>query len=104
MNTTTTTAPVTDIQSIFDHAQASKIVSLFDDYINRWYSIIGFVIVALLVLCGCIQYIVSRCRRIRKYSDNSNFHYCHYANYDAQPMLNPVNAYQKTFSLPSHSV
>jgi hypothetical protein len=36
MNSTVTTQ-VTDVQFVFDTLEVSKISSLFDDYINRWY-------------------------------------------------------------------
>jgi hypothetical protein len=90
----TVSIPVTTVSLNVNLEQISKMLALHNADINRWLYIIGIVIVGLLVLCGLIKYLDSKCHFIQRSSrQDLSDNYQDYKNsgylIDAtRPMLN----------------
>jgi p-aminobenzoyl-glutamate transporter AbgT len=84
-----TIANLTDVRLIFNSSKP-KSSSLSDSYINRWYWILGFVILVVLIKCWVTRIIVDKCshnqQSSRQVSSDSNDNH----NYSSRQQLKPV--------------
>jgi hypothetical protein len=80
---------ITDVRLIFNSSQP-KSSSLFESYINRWYWILGFVILVVLIKCWVTRIIVDKCshnqQSSRQVSSDSNNNH----NYSPRQQLKPI--------------